>query len=78
MNSLMFSWRDNQCDHLPHKAPRGIRVVRDELVHNFFEDVIIPDSLMFVPDIEGHLPTKDHKKWNDSIPSTFFVSPHTS
>jgi hypothetical protein len=35
--------------------------VRDELIHDFFEDEVIPDSLTLILDAEGHLLTK-HKK----------------
>jgi hypothetical protein len=61
----------------PHKSPRGMWAVRDELIYDFFEDEIIPDSLTLVPDAEGRLPTKHHKKWDDYIPSLIQWTKHT-
>jgi hypothetical protein len=47
-----------------------MRAVRDEPIHNFFKDELIPDSLTLVLDAEGHLPIKHHKnKMTTSHPS---------
>jgi hypothetical protein len=46
-----------------------MRAVRDELIHDFFEDKLIPNFLTLVLDAEGLLLIKHHKKWDDSVPS---------
>jgi hypothetical protein len=54
-----------------------MRVVSDELMHDFFEDELIPDSLTLVLDAQGHLSIKHHKKWDDPVPS-LFITPNPS
>jgi hypothetical protein len=46
-----------------------MRVVRDDLIHAFFEDEPIPDCLTLILDIEGCLSIKHHKKLDDLVPS---------
>jgi hypothetical protein len=44
------------------KSSRMMGAVRDELIHDFFKDELIPDSLTLVLNANDYLPNKHHKK----------------
>jgi hypothetical protein len=54
------------------EAPRVSRGRGNELIHDFFEEELVSNSLMLIPNADGRLPTKHHKKM---IPSHPFSSP---
>jgi hypothetical protein len=54
-----------------HKPPRVMQAMRDELIHNFFEDLLISDSLTL------RFTSQPNTTKNGMIPSIIYPTKHT-